>query len=95
MAGGAALELESVVNAGAFGSANTAWTHGAWTAGGGVVFTLTDSLSARGGYLYLDTGNVDTADIAGPISVSGRVQENRVQENMVRLALNYRLPVAW
>jgi hypothetical protein len=41
-------------------------------------------------YLYLDTGNVDTADIAGPISVSGRVQDN-----MVRLALSYRLPVAW
>jgi outer membrane immunogenic protein len=88
-AGGAALELRSNVNAGAAGSTSTAATHGAWTAGGGVEYALTDSLSARLEYLYLDTGDINVG-YAGPLTVTGHVQEN-----IVRAGLNYRLPVAW
>jgi outer membrane immunogenic protein len=88
-AGGAALELRSTVNAGAAGSTSTAATHGAWTAGGGVEYALTDSLSARLEYLYLDTGDINVG-FAGPLTVTGHVQEN-----IVRAGLNYRLPVAW
>jgi outer membrane immunogenic protein len=64
-------------------------TSGAWTAGGGFEFALTDSLSARLEYLYLDTGNINVAYV-GPLAVTGRLQEN-----IVRAGLNYRLPVAW
>lgn len=88
-AGGAAMELVSVVNAGANGSANTTATHGAWTAGGGLEVAITESLSARLEYLYLDTGTVNVAYV-GPFAVTGRVQQD-----MVRAGLNYRLPVAW
>jgi outer membrane immunogenic protein len=88
-AGGAATELRSNVNAGAAGSASTDVTHGAWTAGGGVEYALTDSLSARLEYLYLDTGDINVANV-GPFAVTGHVQQN-----IVRAGLNFRLPVAW
>lgn len=88
-AGGAATELRSSVNAGANGSANTTITSGAWTAGGGLEVAISESLSARLEYLYLDTGNINIAYL-GPLTVT-----SRVQQDMVRAGLNYRLPVAW
>ncbi|HUN95867.1 MAG TPA: outer membrane beta-barrel protein [Bradyrhizobium sp.] len=88
-AGGAAIELKSDVNAGAAGSTSTDATHGAWTAGGGVEYALTDGLSARLEYLYLDTGDINIGYV-GPLTVTGHVQEN-----IVRAGLNFRLPVAW
>jgi outer membrane immunogenic protein len=88
-AGGAETELVSLVNAGALGPANTAVTQFAWTAGGGIEFAITDSLSARVEDLYVDTGTFNVAYVA-PLVVTGRVQEN-----MVRVGLNYRLPIAW
>jgi outer membrane immunogenic protein len=88
-AGGAATEIRSVLNAGVNGSANTTITSGAWTAGGGLEVAISESLSARLEYLYLDTGTVNLAFI-GPVAVTGRVQQN-----IVRAGLNYRLPVAW
>ncbi len=88
-AGGAATELRSVINAGANGSANTTITSGAWTAGGGLEVAISESLSARVEYLYLETGTVNLA-YPGPLAVTGRVQQD-----MVRAGLNYRLPVAW
>jgi outer membrane immunogenic protein len=88
-AGATAIDLRSTINAGAAGSASTDVTHDAWTAGGGVEYAFTDSLSARLEYLYLDTGNINVAYIS-PLAVSGRVQED-----IVRAGLNFRLPVAW
>lgn len=88
-AGGAATELRSAFSAGATGSANTTVTSGAWTAGGGLEVALSDSLSARLEYLYVETGTVNLAYI-GPLTVTGRVEQN-----IVRAGLNYRLPVAW
>jgi outer membrane immunogenic protein len=88
-AGGAATEIRSVLNAGVNGTANTTITSGAWTAGGGLEVVINDSLSARLEYLYLDTGTVNLAYI-GPVAVTGRVEQN-----IVRAGLNYRLPVAW
>lgn len=90
-AGGAATELVSVVNAGAIGSANTAVTHGGWTAGGGIEFAVSDSLGARVEYLYVDTGTVNAAIIGPPVTTV----TNRLQENLIRVGLDYRLPVAW
>lgn len=90
-AGGAATQFVSNLNVGSIGSASTTFTHGAWTAGGGVETAITDNLSARLEYLYLDTGNINIAQVGPPfVTVTGRVQEN-----LVRAGLNYRLPVAW
>jgi len=90
-AGGAATQLASTVNVGAIGSASTTDTHGAWTAGAGIEAAITDNLSAKLEYLYLDTGNINVAQVGPPfVTVTGRVQEN-----LVRAGLNYRLPVAW
>ena len=93
-AGGAATQVLSTVNVGAIGSASTSNTTGAWTAGGGLEMALTDNLSARVEYLYLDTGNIPVAQVgAGPpppfVTVTGRVQDN-----LVRAGLNYRFPIA-
>ena len=88
-AGGGVTELRSIVNAGVNGSANTTATHGAWTAGGGVEVAISESLSARVEYLYLDTGTFNIAYV-GPLAVTGRAQQD-----MLRAGLNYRLPVAW
>ncbi len=42
-------------------------------------------------YLYLDTGNINVAQTGAPVvTVTGRVQDN-----LVRAGVNYRLPVAW
>jgi outer membrane immunogenic protein len=90
-AGGAATQLYSTLNVGAITSATTTDTHGAWTAGGGLEAAITDNLSARIEYLYLDTGTINVAQLGPPfVTVTGRVQDN-----LVRAALNYRLPVAW
>ncbi len=90
-AGGAATQLISSLNVGAVGSANTTFTHGAWTAGGGLEAAITNELSARVEYLYLDTGTINVAQVGAPfVTVTGRVQDN-----LLRVGLNYRLPVAW
>lgn len=67
----------------------TTSTQGAWTAGGGIAFAITDSLSARIEDLYLDTGNFNVGLNNGD-TITGRVREN-----LVRFGLDYRLPVAW
>jgi outer membrane immunogenic protein len=90
-AGGGATQIISNLNIGAIGSAATTNTHGAWTAGGGVEAAMTDSLSAKVEYLYVDTGNIPVAQVGAPfVTVTGRLQDN-----LVRAGLNYRLPVAW
>ena len=92
-AGGAATQVLSTVNVGAIGSASTSNTTGAWTAGGGLEMALTDNLSARVEYLYLDTGSFPVAQVgAAPpppfVTVTGHVQDN-----LLRAGLNYRFPV--
>jgi outer membrane immunogenic protein len=90
-AGGAATQLVSTVNV-AGTTANTTFTHGAWTAGGGLEAAITEDLSARVEYLYVDTGNINVAQVVGApvVTVTGRLQDN-----LVRVGVNYRLPVAW
>jgi outer membrane immunogenic protein len=90
-AGGAATELYSAVNVGVISPSSTSTTHGAWTAGGGLEAAITDSLSARIEYLYFDTGNFNVAQVGLPVVTVG----GRIQDNLVRAGLNYRLPVAW
>jgi outer membrane immunogenic protein len=90
-AGGAATQLISTVNVGAIGTASTTFTHGGWTAGGGLEYAMTDSLSARLEYLYFDTGSINVAQVGPPfVTVTGHLQDN-----LVRFGVNYRLPVAW
>ena len=85
-AGGAAGELRSSLAIPA-GTAATTVTYGTWTAGGGIEYGITDNLSARIEYLFLDTGNVQTGLIGGPPPTNiTSVQKN----NLVRAALNYR-----
>lgn len=80
-------EFKSTITATGFGSASASQSHGAWTVGGGVEVGITNNLSGRIEYLYLDTGNIPLATI-GALSVSGRVQDN-----IVRAGLNFRLPL--
>jgi outer membrane immunogenic protein len=90
-AGGAATELKSAVTVGAISSATTSSTAAAWTAGGGLEAAFTENLSARIEYLYLDARNINVAQVGPPfVSVTGRLQDN-----LVRAGVNYRLPVAW
>ena len=88
-AGGAAGELRSIVNIPA-GSTNTTVTYGTWTAGGGVEYGITDNLSARVEYLYLDKGHIATGVIGPPPTQI----TTRLQDNIVRAGLNYRF-TAW
>jgi opacity protein-like surface antigen/outer membrane receptor protein involved in Fe transport len=87
-AGGAGVELRSNFAIPA-GSTSTTVTHGAWTAGAGIEYGITDHLSARVEYLYLDTANIMTGVIGPPTTTL----TSRLQDNLVRAALNYRFPV--
>jgi outer membrane immunogenic protein len=90
-AGGAATQLVSNVNVGAIGSAQTTNTHGGWTAGGGIEAAVNRNLSVRLEYLYVDTGNINVAQVGPPVvTVTGRLQDN-----LVRAGFNYRFPIAW
>jgi len=90
-AGGAATQLVSTVNVAGINSASTSFMHGAWTAGGGLEAAVTKNLSARIEYLYLETANFNVAQVGPPfVTVTGRLQDN-----LVRVGVNYRLPVAW
>ena len=84
-AGGAAGELRSIANIPA-GTTNTTVTYGTWTAGGGVEYGLTDNLSARVEYLYLDKKNIATGVIGPPPTQI----TSHLQDNLVRAGLNYR-----
>jgi len=87
-AGGAAGEIKSNLTLAGV-NAITSQTYATWTAGAGVEYRISDVLSARIDYLYLDTGNVDVA-LVGPVTVT-----TRARDNMVRAGLNLRWPVAW
>jgi outer membrane immunogenic protein len=89
-AGGAAGELKSSFTVPA-GATSTTVTYGTWTAGGGLEYGITENLSARLEYLYLDTGNVNTGTIGPPATAI----TSRLQNNLVRVGLNYRFPIAW
>jgi opacity protein-like surface antigen/outer membrane receptor protein involved in Fe transport len=88
-AGGAAGELRSIVNIPA-GTTNTTVTYGSWIAGAGIEYGITDNLSARVEYLYLDKGHIATGVIGPPVTTI----TSRVQDSFVRAGLNYRF-TAW
>ncbi len=94
-AGGAATQLLSTVNVGGIGSASTSNTTGAWTAGGGLEVAITDNLSARVEYLYLDTGNIPVAQVGATPPPPFVTVTGHLQDNLLRAGFNYRLPVAW
>jgi outer membrane immunogenic protein len=80
----------------AVASSSTTFTHGGWTAGGGIEAAVTESLSARIEYLYFDTGNFDVAQLGtvGPPNLITTVT-GRMQSSLIRAGVNYKLPVAW
>ena len=84
-AGGAAGELRSITAIPA-GTTNTTVTYGTWTAGAGVEYGITDNLSARVEYLYLDKGHIATGVIGPPATQI----TSRLQDNFMRAGLNYR-----
>jgi outer membrane receptor protein involved in Fe transport/opacity protein-like surface antigen len=88
-AGGAAGELRSNI-AVAAGTTSTTVTYGTWTAGAGVEYGITDNLSARVEYLYLDKGNIATGFIGPPATTI----TSRLENNLVRAGLNYRFSAA-
>ena len=75
-----------------YASANLSDTvSGGGSGSASVEAAIADNLSARVEYLYVDTGNFDVAQVGPPFaSVTGRLQDN-----LVRAGVNYRLPVAW
>ena len=88
-AGGAGVEIRSPNLTLPIGSTSTTVTHGAWTAGAGIEYGITDHLSARLEYLYLDTGDNMTGVIGPPATtITGHLKDN-----LVRAALNYRFSV--
>jgi outer membrane immunogenic protein len=88
-AGGAGVEVRSPNLTLPTGSTSTTVTHGAWTAGAGIEYGLTDHLSARLEYLYLDTGDIMTGAVGPPTTTI----TSRLKDNLVRAALNYRFAV--
>jgi len=90
-AGGAAGELRSNFNVAGIGSTSTTRTYGTWIAGAGLEYGITDNLTARAEYLYLDTGNVATGTVGPPATTI----TSRLKDNLLRAGLNYRFPVAW
>jgi outer membrane immunogenic protein len=91
-AGGAATQLRSSVNITGIGTSSTTFTHSGWTAGGGLEAAISNDLSARVEYLYVDTGNFSVAEVGGPPPASA---SGHLKDSLVRAGLNYRLPVAW
>ena len=88
-AGGAAGELRSI-SAIPAGTTSTTVTYGTWTAGAGVEYGITDNLSARVEYLYVDKDNIATGFIGPPTTTI----TNRLDNNLVRAGLNYRFSAA-
>lgn len=88
-AGGAAGEFRTNINLTNGDSTETTNTHSAWTAGGGVEVGVTDNVSARLEYLYVQSGTFNVG-VVDNVTVGARVQEN-----LVRAGLNVRFPVAW
>ena len=84
-AGGAAGELRSnfVIPA---GTTNTTVTYGTWIAGAGLEYGITDNLSARVEYLYLDKNNIANGVIGPPPTQI----TSHLQNNLVRAGVNYR-----
>jgi len=84
-AGGAAGELRSMTAIPA-GTTSTSVTYGTWTAGAGIEYGITDNLSARAEYLYLDKNNIATGVIGPPATTIA----SHPQNNLMRAGLNYR-----
>jgi outer membrane receptor protein involved in Fe transport/opacity protein-like surface antigen len=87
-AGGAAGELRSIANVPA-ATTNTTVTYGTWTAGAGLEYGITDNLSARVEYLYLDKNNISTGVVGPPPTQI----TSHLQNNLLRAGLNYRFPI--
>jgi outer membrane immunogenic protein len=94
-AGGAATQVFSTLTVAGIGTAGTTNTTGAWTAGGGFEAAITNNLSARIEYLYLDTGNLTVAQVGATPPPPSVTLTGRLQDNLIRAGLNYRFPVAW
>ncbi len=85
--GGGWGEFTSFVTVGGFGPISGSANHFLYNVGGSAEFGITDNLSARIEYLYLDSGNLNLATTAA-FTMTGRVKDN-----LVRAGLNLRLPI--
>jgi outer membrane immunogenic protein len=85
--GGGMGEFSSTVTVAGIGTASASTTRGLVAVGGGVEVGIAHNWTARVEYLYLDSGNVALASVAG-VNVTGRVQDN-----VVRAGLNFRIPL--
>lgn len=65
-----------------FGSISASETHFAWVVGAGIEYGITDYLTARVEYLYLNSGDIPVGTFA----------TLNVQDNLIRAGLNLRLP---
>lgn len=91
-AGGAAVELRSNLTV-AGNSSSTTGLHAGWTAGGGLEFGITDYVTARLEYLYLDTSTDNAAFISAGTPAMTTTITGHVQENLVRAGINVLFPV--
>jgi opacity protein-like surface antigen/outer membrane receptor protein involved in Fe transport len=84
-AGGAAGELRSIATIPA-GTTSTTVTYGSWIAGAGIEYGITNNLSSRIEYLYIDKNNIATGVIGPPPTQI----TSHLQNNLVRAGVNYR-----
>lgn len=81
--GGLAI-VDGKLSASALGvTASIEKSHLGWTAGGGVEWAFARQWAAKVEYLYMDSGNIELANVAG-IKLNGRIKDN-----IVRFGLNY------
>jgi outer membrane immunogenic protein len=76
---------------------NSASTATGWTAGAGFEFALTQNISVKGEYLYVNLGTdnhalraLSTANILPPPTPASFIVSREVDFNLVRVGLNYR-----
>ena len=72
------------------GSGSTSATRAGWTLGGGIEYAVTDRISLKAEYLYVDLGNLS---LTYPITlaVSQSTTTAQFRDNIVRAGLNIRL----
>jgi outer membrane immunogenic protein len=71
-----------------FGSASS--THAGWTAGAGAEYAVTDNISLKAEYLFVQLGGVSGSEVGFAPPVVGSSKTGTLGTNIVRAGLNWR-----
>ncbi len=91
-AGGAVGDVKATITVPGFPSASTDSTQFGWTAGGGVEFALTENITAKAEYLFVDLSNGSLSCAAGACNGNATAINVPVQfdASIVRAGLNFK-----